>query len=334
VAIKKLKTREKENGPDDDDTFSKVFNEFRREVFIMSGLEHQNLVKLRGLCLDPLAIVTEFMGCGDLYGFLHDTTKELNWILRFKIANDIANGMSFLHSAKPPIVHRDLKSPNVLLASTDYNAPVVAKVSDFGLSGAMSTVSSAEVANPRWLAPEIMNFQEFTEAADVYSYGVILWELLTRVDFFAEVSFNSQIEINVKNGMRPPIPSDCPTRYAALVNRCWAQEPSERPTFKDIVFLLLQIKKELRENFPDFAEFFTEEAAPQNNKEEVPQEKPKEEVKTAPKKKKKKTELTAFSILQNMAAAETTKDRMSQKMGMSPPFATHSPRNRGMSLSS
>lgn len=151
----------------------------------------------------------------------------------------------------------------------------------------MSTVSSAEVANPRWLAPEIMNFQEFTAAADVYSYGVILWwifreffpifhwifdefslkstgsfqvqsryrtehvvvttiylslrhsiitiatnndvithlprELLTRVDYFAEISFNSQIEINVKSGKRPPIPSDCPSKYSALVNRCWAQ---------------------------------------------------------------------------------------------------------------
>ncbi|PRP75101.1 leucine-rich repeat-containing protein [Planoprotostelium fungivorum] len=268
VAIKKLKiTREDTTSimlSGEDDSFSKVFNEFRREVFIMSGLEHINLVRLMGLCLDPLAIVTEFMSCGDLYGFLHDTTQELNWILRFKIAHDIANGMSFLHSAKPPIVHRDLKSPNVLLASTDFTSSVVAKVSDFGLSGAMSTVSSGEVANPRWLAPEIMQGQEFTAAADVYSYGIILWELLTRVDYFQEISFNSQIEQYVKEGKRPPIPEDCPSRYRNLIEKCWSQETVDRPTFQEIKSLLFSVKRQLKETYADFSAFyFVEEKSPE-----------------------------------------------------------------------
>eukprot|EP01117_Protostelium_nocturnum_P009737 TRINITY_DN3481_c0_g2_i2.p1 TRINITY_DN3481_c0_g2~~TRINITY_DN3481_c0_g2_i2.p1 ORF type:complete len:1509 (+),score=531.31 TRINITY_DN3481_c0_g2_i2:2688-7214(+) len=317
VAIKKLRLANPEHRAteealgEEDDTFSKVFTEFRREVFIMSGLEHMNLVRLKGLCLDPLCIVTEFMAHGDLYGFIHDTSKELNWILRYKMASDIASGMMFLHSAKPPIVHRDLKSPNVLLASLDYKAPVVAKVSDFGLSGAMSTVSSGEVANPRWLAPEIMNFQEFTEAADVYSYGVILWELLTRQDYFAEIAFNSQIEESVRAGKRPLIPSDCPPLYSSLIQMCWAQDPKDRPTFKDIKPLLSNLKKQLRDLFPDVDAFFEdsfmilqkkEEDTKQELKEDFKEETTKKSMKSpSTKRRKPKEPMTAFSLLQNIA---------------------------------
>jgi serine/threonine protein kinase len=88
------------------------------------------------------------MACGDLYHLIHDNTFKIDWLLRVKIAADIANGMAFLHSAKPPIIHRDLKSPNILLATHSADAKVVAKVADFGLSGAMRTVANTEVANP------------------------------------------------------------------------------------------------------------------------------------------------------------------------------------------
>lgn len=91
-------------------------------------------MQLKGLCLDPLCIVTEFMSSGDLYGTIHNKEVTFDWPLRLKIAMDIASGMSFLHSAKPPIIHRDLKSPNVLLSSLSVKARVVAKVADFGLS--------------------------------------------------------------------------------------------------------------------------------------------------------------------------------------------------------
>jgi serine/threonine protein kinase len=91
------------------------------------------------------------MSYGDLYHFLVFKTHpevELDWNLILKIAMDIASGVMFLHSAKPPIIHRDLKSPNVLLASLSSKASVVAKITDFGLSGAMRTVSNIEVGNP------------------------------------------------------------------------------------------------------------------------------------------------------------------------------------------
>mmetsp|Transcript_13456 Transcript_13456/g.18567 ORF Transcript_13456/g.18567 Transcript_13456/m.18567 type:complete len:864 (+) Transcript_13456:1-2592(+) len=254
VAIKKLRVQMDDNkfaGPDEDEeSFTKVFNEFRREVYVMSGLEHPNLVQLKGLCLDPLCIVTEFMSSGDLYGAIHNKEVNFDWPLRLKIAMDIASGMSFLHSAKPPIIHRDLKSPNVLLSSLSVKARVVAKVADFGLSGTIQTVASMEVANPRWLAPEIMLKGEFTTASDVYSFGVVLWELLTREDFFGDTGFNSEIEKRVLEGKRPEIPASCPASYAQLVQECWSPQPKNRPEFKDIKSRLQEIKKELCIEFP------------------------------------------------------------------------------------
>jgi len=248
VAIKKLKVPETASTlgfeDEEEETFSNVFKEFRREISVMSGLEHPNLVNLIGVCLDPLCIVTEFMAYGDLYNFLQDTSRDLDLALRLKIAIDIASGMLFLHSAKPPIIHRDLKSPNVLMAAISVNAPVVAKVADFGLSGAMQTVSIKSVANPIWLAPEIMIGGEFTEAADVYSYGVILWEILHRKQPWEDIRFINEIEQKVKKGERPPILGECPPAYAELVSLCWTQDPTKRPPFKEIFERLVAIKQE------------------------------------------------------------------------------------------
>eukprot|EP01114_Cavostelium_apophysatum_P016978 TRINITY_DN4943_c0_g1_i2.p1 TRINITY_DN4943_c0_g1~~TRINITY_DN4943_c0_g1_i2.p1 ORF type:complete len:1797 (+),score=541.41 TRINITY_DN4943_c0_g1_i2:200-5590(+) len=256
VAIKKLKAEKSTSSAnlasflEEQDSFSKAFSEFRREIQIMSCLEHPNLVKLKGLCLNPLCIVTEFMSGGDLYHFIHDTTKPLDWPLRVKIAIDIAAGMLYLHSAKPPIIHRDLKSPNVLMAALSADANIVAKVADFGLSGGIQTVSNTEVANPSWLAPEVMNKHPFTEASDVYSFGVILYELLTRKNFFEDVNFNSVIEQRVLKGERPEIPADCLVSYANLMRSCWAQLPQQRPPFKEIAQKLYFIKQEILLKFP------------------------------------------------------------------------------------
>ena len=101
-----------------------------------------------------MLMVTDFMEGGDLYNFLRNT--PLNKELRLRIAMDIALGMNHLHSTTPPIVHCDLKSPNILMSTADYTARIVAKVADFGLSSSITnTVSDRKVWNPNWLAPEV-----------------------------------------------------------------------------------------------------------------------------------------------------------------------------------
>ena len=118
-----------------------TFGEFRREALLMNGLEHPNLVMLEGMCLESnntsgplndMLIITEFVQLGDLYHYLNNHENPLDWELRMRIATDIALGMDFLHAAVPPIIHNDLKSPNILLVTNEPRAAVVAKVADFG----------------------------------------------------------------------------------------------------------------------------------------------------------------------------------------------------------
>jgi len=145
VAVKKLKNP------------LRSFEEFRREVWIMSGLQHPNLLSLRGYTLNPCCLVLDYMKEGDLFQFLHrdewaakreQVAKQWN-VLMLKIAKDIAKGCAFLHAANPPVIHRDLKSPNVLLASISSEATVVAKLADFGTCQHMAGIAAGRKSG--WL---------------------------------------------------------------------------------------------------------------------------------------------------------------------------------------
>eukprot|EP01105_Mastigella_eilhardi_P001278 TRINITY_DN1156_c0_g1_i1.p1 TRINITY_DN1156_c0_g1~~TRINITY_DN1156_c0_g1_i1.p1 ORF type:complete len:2213 (+),score=546.42 TRINITY_DN1156_c0_g1_i1:78-6716(+) len=233
---------------------NQAFSEFRREVWVMSGLKHSCIVQLVGLCLDPLCIVTEYVPYGNLFELIHDCPSKENPTggrplllpVKLKIALDVACAMEFLHGTTPPQLHRDLKSPNILLCGLSETDKVVAKVADFGLAGLQHSISTRAVENPVWLAPEVMRQEQPTLKSDVYSFGVILWELATREFFFGDCSFNSVIEQKVIAGERPPLPSgpDFPEELCALVRRCWAGLPAQRPFFSDCVHSLLQIISE------------------------------------------------------------------------------------------
>ncbi len=169
----------------------------------MNGLEHPNLVMLKGMCLDSkthdMLMITEYVPLGDLYHYIHNPANHMSWAFKLRIATDIALGMDFLHNAIPPIIHNDLKSPNILIVSDDVQADIVAKVADFGIilysssiaislillfssfitglsSRTVHNLRGRAVHNPSWLAPEVMvHGTEYTEKADVYSYAIILW---------------------------------------------------------------------------------------------------------------------------------------------------------------
>jgi leucine-rich repeat kinase 2 len=243
VAVKKLKEERLQD-------FTKAYDNFRREVWLMSSLKHPNIVCLEAYTVKPFSMIMEFLPCGDLYAFLHDQAKPLDWPLRYKIAIDVAAGMKFLHGITPPLLHRDLKTPNILLAGFSLrDAPNLAKVADFGLSSRLFVDALKEqtqkraVANPTWLAPEIMGEAEYSEKSDVYGYGIILWEIATRVHPFEEFQFKYMklLEESVLAGVRPTIPPTCPPPFAALVKACWAQEAERRPTFGTVCEALVRI---------------------------------------------------------------------------------------------
>ena len=280
VAIKKIKFGDNDESLSDV-TEVQAFAEFRREVWIMSGLTQQNIVQLIGFTMDPFCIVTEFIYHGNLYDLAHDKNMQLSPAYQWRCVIDVAKGMNFLHTTSPPIIHRDLKSPNILMSSISENDKVVAKVADFGLSQALaSTTKGRSVANPIWLAPEIMRNEEYSEKADVYSFGVICWEVFSREEFFGNLDFLSLIEVKVLDGLRPSIPFDVPPEIAELIEKSWHQQADDRPSFTTILELL---KNGMRNHFPDLVELAfheTEEAqiirpVAQSN---VPQKRTKEEI--------------------------------------------------------
>eukprot|EP01129_Flabellula_baltica_P011729 TRINITY_DN5184_c0_g1_i1.p1 TRINITY_DN5184_c0_g1~~TRINITY_DN5184_c0_g1_i1.p1 ORF type:complete len:1792 (+),score=310.50 TRINITY_DN5184_c0_g1_i1:31-5376(+) len=273
VAIKSLDTL-----MDTDEVLQAAYADIKHEIRTMINLKHPNLVRIFAYTTEPVAIVMELIPCGNLYEFVNDESSPKDWEISLRIAIDVARGLRFLHELTPSIVHRDLKSPNVLMKSYDPNAPVCAIVADFGLSTKLFVPSMKEstadrdVVNPTWLAPEVMREEFFDERADVYSFGIILWELVARKHPFAEFNFRFMFEEEdaIKNGVRPSLPYYCPHIYSELVEKCWDDNMNERPSFREIVDYLLKMRDILAPllNIPD--EDNDENSLGESSQEEIP----------------------------------------------------------------
>ena len=185
------------------------------------------------------------------------------------MALDAARGMLYLRSLNPAILHRDLKSPNMLVT-----AEWRVKVADFGLSkisdliGGNTAMSTVQNNNPRWLAPEVLRGGGATAGrpSDVFSFGIVMWELLTWEIPWGSLRDWNQILIGVVvENQRPPVPQDrrmLPGRredndgfetleeYIALMQRCWSSDSDQRPNFKEIIRILQQIKTGCRLHVP------------------------------------------------------------------------------------
>lgn len=211
--------------------------EFAREAALMRSLRHPNVVQFLGATMDEpdICIVTEFMSKGSLYHLLHDPNVAISWEMVRKVALDAARGMAYLHLRTPAIIHRDLKSHNLLV---DENWKV--KVCDFGLSKIAVDMSTTMTAcgTPCWTAPEILRNARYTTKADVFSYGIVLWELVTREEPFAGMPAFQVIFAVGNKGTRLPLPPVCPPELIKLIVSCWQEDPVLRPPFQDIITYL------------------------------------------------------------------------------------------------
>eukprot|EP01126_Amoeba_proteus_P067263 TRINITY_DN9896_c0_g1_i4.p1 TRINITY_DN9896_c0_g1~~TRINITY_DN9896_c0_g1_i4.p1 ORF type:complete len:673 (+),score=174.43 TRINITY_DN9896_c0_g1_i4:295-2019(+) len=232
VAIKRL-LRNVNHPHFDHRHFMKSVLELQQEVCIHSAIKHENCTKLLGVCLPEMAMIMELAPRGDLSTLCYDLTKYLPWHFIRRVAVDIARGLQHLHvDFEPPIVHLDMKSPNVLIMSYDHTAPVVAKITDFGTARPLvSLFNQCYVDNPLWQAPEIFKNQFYDEKVDIYSYGVILWEMFSREKPWQELDFLSDVESVVKEGQRLVIPKTCPKPLTDFIAQCWDADPDARPTW-------------------------------------------------------------------------------------------------------
>ncbi|GLC38611.1 hypothetical protein PLESTB_000452300 [Pleodorina starrii] len=222
-----------------------TIKEFRDEVMIMSKLRHPNIVLFMGAVTQSnhLAIVTQFVARGSLFRMLHRTKEVLDPRRRLSMALDIAKGMEYLHNCKPVLVHRDLKSPN-LLVDKDYTI----KVCDFGLSQVkMNTYLTAKSqgGSPAWMAPEILRGEPCDEKSDVFSFGVILYELVTGKEPWEDLNPMQVVGAVGFSGRRMSLPTDLEPAVTALIQSCWATSPRERPSFSQVL-ATMTAWKELR----------------------------------------------------------------------------------------
>lgn len=159
-----------------------------------------------------------------------------------KIALDVARGMDYLHQMR--IIHRDLKAANLLL---DDNG--IVKIGDFGVARiiALGGCMTAETGTYRWMAPEVIEHRPYDCKADVFSFGVLLWELLTgEVPYHGMTPLQAAVGV-VQKDLRPVIPVSCPSNLAQVMRRCWDKHPVRRPGFRELLPLLQEIYDELRD---------------------------------------------------------------------------------------
>ncbi|GLC65734.1 hypothetical protein PLESTF_000334100 [Pleodorina starrii] len=216
-------------------TDSDTARRFVDEVHMLARLRHPNLLLFMGYTLTPEpSIVTEFMARGSLFHILRQAgNRPPELRMQRAVAMAVARGMAYLHSRMPPILHLDLKSPNVLV---DDRWRV--KIADFGLSRVRQRTyvsSGAAAGSPEWMAPEVLRCDHYAEAADVYSYGVILWELLTGQAPWADLNAMQVVGAVGFARRSLPDPAEGDAVLLRLCKACRAFEPSQRPTFAQVV---------------------------------------------------------------------------------------------------
>lgn len=224
VAIKTLKPGSSE----------KARCDFLTEASIMGQFDHPNVIYLQGVVTrsNPVMIITEYMENGSLDTFLRANDGKFQTLQLIGMLRGIAAGMSYLSDMN--YVHRDLAARNVLV-----NSSLVCKIADFGLSREIENASDAYTTRGgkipvRWTAPEAIAFRKFTSASDVWSYGVVLWEVMS----YGERPYwnwsNQDVIKSIEKGYRLPAPMDCPEALYQLMLDCWQKQRTHRPTFSSI----------------------------------------------------------------------------------------------------
>ncbi|KAG7251889.1 hypothetical protein CRUP_002756 [Coryphaenoides rupestris] len=202
---------------------------FCREVSILCRLNHPCVIQFVGACLDDpsqFAIVTQYVSGGSLFSLLHEQKRLIDLQSKLVIAIDVAKGMEYLHNLTQPIIHRDLNSHNILLYEDGH-----AVVADFGESRFLQSVAqdnmTKQPGNLRWMAPEVFTqCTRYTVKADMFSYALCLWELLTGEVPFAHLKPAAAAADMAYHLIRPPIGYSIPKPISALLMRGWNASPS------------------------------------------------------------------------------------------------------------
>jgi len=233
---------------------------------LLTKLWHRNIVHLIGVGVHPqLFMVMEYMSGGSLKDILADYRQKKEILSRkvvYEYGMDCAQGMKYLHEAFPRILHRDLKPANLLVTKVPEKSKKATrpelKIADFGLSRVLgpTKTSSTEryrltggTGSLRYMAPEVAANQPYNEKADVYGFGIILWEMLANDLPYKKLHTHNLYKEVVKKKVRPPLDLTWPDEVIQLISDCWDDNPDKRPTFRRIIERMRIIKQ--KTNFFD-----------------------------------------------------------------------------------
>ncbi|KAK6137524.1 hypothetical protein DH2020_028777 [Rehmannia glutinosa] len=182
------------------------------KIDIMRRLRHPNVLLFMGaVCTEEkLAMVTEYLTRGSLFRTLHRNNQSLDIRRRLRMAIDVARGMNYLHHRNPPIVHRDLKSSNLL-------------------------VDKSWTVKPQWMAPEVLRNEPSTEKSDVFSFGVILWELMTERVPWSDLNSLQVVGAVGFMDRRLDLPENMDPQVSSIISDCWRSNSEDRPSFEEII---------------------------------------------------------------------------------------------------
>jgi len=245
VAIKKLFFT-------DDDFMLKYIE---REMELLTAVHHPNIVRLMGLCVETndIYIIMEFISGGNLRSKLKEKNLQMDWPLRIEVALQVARAMAYLHSKD--IIHRDLKSHNLLVADGWK-----VKICDFGLARQQNegeeevknTIEGTIVGTDFWMAPEVALGQPYSKSCDAFSYGMVLFELMTRskpLKRGMKTTTGNLLDVEMEK-WKPKLPGEVPEALFKIFEECVAYKPEDRPTFRDVIKKLDVVAKEFKGKEP------------------------------------------------------------------------------------
>lgn len=232
----------------DEESRKAIVGDYVEEFWLLLQIRHPNCLLYMGICFEPyVCIVTELYSGGSVANFIHGPNpRKFTPETAISMLCGVARGMYYLHASSPPILHRDLKASNILINRTVTHCVIC----DFGLSSQFvseaSGLASREgnmhtggIGTPYTMAPEVVQHKPYTPAADVYSFGIVMYEMYTGRFPFPKMK-PIQLMFAVTEGKRPPFYDEdsVPPTLRKLIERCWSQKPDDRPTFEEILKVL------------------------------------------------------------------------------------------------
>lgn len=226
---------------------------FGAEIKLMAAFSHPKIVEFVGVSWsssNDICAVTEYMAKGDLFQFLKRRNGQINWSdHKIYLAEDVAEALVYLHSLTPKVIHRDLKSKNILL-DDEFRA----KLSDFGISRerSLEETMTAGVGTIYWTAPEVLMGRKYTEKADIYSFGIVLSELDTHEVPYHDVRDDGRklqamkiVKKVISESLRPTFTTTIPPIVMDLARRCLNSEPNVRPDAVELLRIIQNIQHQL-----------------------------------------------------------------------------------------